>query len=115
MTNPYALKTTSRRLRHLGLTALLIGGAAVAAQAQTFSYSTASASNISGTYTDLASTGTAITTANTDDANSTAQDIGFTFSYNGINFTQFVLNTNGFIKLGATAPSAAAMFLDEAP
>lgn len=69
--------------------------------------------NVAGTYTDLAATGTAIATTSTDDANSTAQAIGFTFDYNGMPFTQFVLNTNGFIKLGATPPSAANMFLRE--
>ena len=78
-------------------------------------YSPANAVNAAGTYTDLAGTGTAIATANTDDANSAAQGIGFTFTYNGTAFTQFVLNTNGFIKLGATAPSAADLFLPESP
>lgn len=102
-----------RCLRRLGLTVLLASSAALAAQAQLLNYSTTAAANVTGTYTDLASTGTAITTANTDDANSAAQPIGFTFNYNGTAFTQFVLNTNGFIKLGGTAPSAAALFLDE--
>ncbi|RZK28952.1 MAG: T9SS type A sorting domain-containing protein, partial [Hymenobacter sp.] len=58
-------------------------------------------------------TGTVITTVNTDDANSTAQNIGFTFNYNGTAYTQFVLNTNGFIKLGSTAPSGTQLFLSE--
>ena len=62
--------------------------------------------NVAGTYTDLNTTGTVISTPNTDDANSAAQNIGFSFSYNGASFTQFVLNTNGFIKLGAVAPTA---------
>ncbi|MFD2784799.1 T9SS type A sorting domain-containing protein [Hymenobacter rubripertinctus] len=60
--------------------------------------------NVAGTYTDLGTTGTAIATANLDDANSGVQDIGFKFSYNGVDFTKFVLNTNGFIKLGEVAP-----------
>ena len=83
-----------------------------AAHAQ-LGYPAASAVNVASTYTDLAATGTAIATANTDDANSAAQSIGFTFAYNGTSFTQFVLNTNGFIKLGATAPSAVDLFLPE--
>ena len=66
--------------------------------------------NAAGTYTDLAATGTVITTTSTDDANSAAQAIGFTFTYNGTAFNQFVLSTNGLIKLGATAPSAANLF-----
>ncbi|SNR84893.1 T9SS type A sorting domain-containing protein [Hymenobacter mucosus] len=63
--------------------------------------------NVSGTYTDLGTSGTAITTANTDDANSAAQPIGFSFVFNGTVYTQFVLNTNGFIKLGSAAPASA--------
>lgn len=66
--------------------------------------------NTPGTYTDLGTAGTAIATANTDDANSAVQNIGFTFTYNGTAFTQFILNTNGLIKLGNTAPSTAALY-----
>ncbi|HEX8329897.1 MAG TPA: T9SS type A sorting domain-containing protein [Hymenobacter sp.] len=83
-----------------------------AAQAQ-LNYAPANATNVAGTYTDLGTTGTAIATASTDDANSAATPIGFTFNYNGTAFTDFVLNTNGFLKLGTTAPSAAALFLQE--
>ena len=79
------------------------------AQAQ-FNYVPGNALNTTTTYTDLAATGTAIATANTDDDNSAAQTIGFTFTYNGTAFTQFVLNTNGLIRLGAAAPSSAAAF-----
>jgi hypothetical protein len=112
MTNPYTrVKFWSHRMRQLGLTALLAGGATVAAQAQTLNYSTATTTTVAGTFTDLAATGTVITTANTDDANSAAQNIGFSFRYNGVSFTQFVLNTNGLIRLGSAAPSAANMFL----
>ena len=80
------------------------------AQGQSLNYAPASATNVAGTFTDLGTSGTAITTANTDDANSAAQFIGFTFNYNGTAFTQFVLNTNGFIKLGSAAPSAANLY-----
>jgi hypothetical protein len=62
------------------------------------------------TYTDLGTNGSTITTANNDDANSAATPIGFTFSYNGTAFTDFILNTNGFIKLGTTAPTSAAIY-----
>jgi hypothetical protein len=75
------------------------------AQAQ-FSYTPARAQNVTGTYTDLGTTGTVIATGNTDDDNSAAQEIGFTFKFNGGDFTQFVLNTNGYLKLGSTAPAA---------
>lgn len=70
----------------------------------------ANCQNISGTYIDLDTNGSVITTANFDDANSSAVNIGFTFHFNGQNFTQFVLNTNGFIKLGSTSPSSASLF-----
>ncbi|GAA4040031.1 hypothetical protein GCM10022409_27330 [Hymenobacter glaciei] len=81
-----------------------------AAQAQ-FNYAPGNATNLAGTYTDLGATGAAITTANNDDANSAAQPIGFTFTYNGTAFMQFVLSTNGFIKLGSTAPSGTDLFI----
>ena len=97
-----------RPLRLL-MPALLLGS--FASHGQALNYTATGASTVVGTYTDLGTTGTAIATANTDDANSTAQPIGFTFNFNGTAFTQFVLNTNGFLKLGATPPSAAAMFL----
>ncbi|HET9505577.1 MAG TPA: fibronectin type III domain-containing protein [Hymenobacter sp.] len=98
-------------LRRLALTTLLGGGGLLSAQAQLGQTVTA-ASNAAGTYTDLGTTGTVIATANTDDANSAAQNIGFTFGYNKLTFTQFVLNTNGVIRLGSAAPSTAALYLD---
>jgi hypothetical protein len=61
-------------------------------------------------YVDLGTTGTVITTGNTDDALSAAIPIGFTFTYNGANYTDFILSTNGFIKMGTVAPSSAAIF-----
>src|SRR5688572_2260051 len=71
-----------------------------------FNHSAASATNLVTTYTDLGTTGTAITVANNDDATSAATPIGFTFNYNSQAFTNFVLNTNGYIKLGSTASAA---------
>ncbi len=68
------------------------------------------ASVIAGTYVDLGTGGSAITTLNTDDANSAAIPIGFTFNFNGAAYTDFILNTNGFIKLGTANPSTAALF-----
>lgn len=68
-------------------------------------YLAADARNIAGTYEPLGDEGTVITTSNFDDANSEPQDIGFTFRYHCGEFTQFILNTNGFIKLGNTPPS----------
>jgi len=114
MMNPYTRGQHLRlRLRQLGLAALLAGGTTAAAQAQTLTYTVGATTNTTTTYTDLAATGTAIATANTDDANSSVQSIGFSFVFNGTSFTQFVLNTNGFLKLGSTAPTGTAMFTNE--
>ncbi|TGE26037.1 T9SS type A sorting domain-containing protein [Hymenobacter aquaticus] len=110
MTNWYKTGRTAQPWRKLALAALLAVGGASAAQAQTLNYNLFGAQNVAGTYTDLAATGTVIATANNDDANSAAQPIGFTFNYNGAAFTDFVLNTNGFIKLGTAAPSAANLY-----
>jgi len=74
------------------------------------SYSAGNAVNIAGTYTDLGTNGTVIATPGFDDDNSEAQNIGFNFSYNGTTFTQFILNTNGVIKLGATVPADPALY-----
>ncbi|WP_375436833.1 CARDB domain-containing protein [uncultured Hymenobacter sp.] len=87
----------------LALAGLLAAGTTVA-NAQF--YSAANVINAAGMYTDLGTGGTAIATPNTDDANSAATPIGFTFTYNGTAFTDFVLNTNGYLKLGTTAPVA---------
>jgi endo-1,4-beta-xylanase len=79
-------------------------------------YDAATTSSVAGTYADLGASGTAITTSyaggpiSFDDDNSSVRNIGFTFPYNGTAYTQFVLNTNGFIKLGSVAPASAAIF-----
>ena len=75
-----------------------------------FSYK---AQSIRGDYEGLGSNGTVIITSEFDNANSGPQDIGFTFEYKCQPFTKFVLNTNGFIKLGDTPPSAEALFFDD--
>ncbi len=93
------------RFRQLALVGLLAGGAS-AAQAQALPYAAANVLKFVGTYTDLGASGTVIATANTDDASSAAQTIPFPFRFNGTNFTQFVLNTNGYLKLGSAAPVA---------
>ena len=106
MNHQYNRSGPNVRLRHLALAALLATGAVGTAHAQ-LAYSAGNVVNTVGTYTDLGTTGTAIATANTDDANSAATPIGFTFTYNGTAFTDFVLNTNGFLKLGTAAPTGA--------
>ncbi|MBC6612586.1 T9SS type A sorting domain-containing protein [Hymenobacter sp. BT507] len=97
--------------RLLGLCALALG-LQLPAQAQSLNYNVFYSETVAGTYTDLGNTGTVISTANTDNANSSAQSIGFTFTYSGQSFTQFILNTNGYLKLGSTAPSTTAFYSD---
>ncbi len=79
-------------------------------------YLASNGQNTNGTYTDLGTNGTAITnnftgaTMTYDDDNSSVQSIGFNFEFNSAIFTQFVLNTNGFIKLGSGAPLSTNIF-----
>jgi hypothetical protein len=68
-------------------------------------YLAVNAENFSGSYTDLDANGVVIPTSNFDDSNSSPQEIGFSFKYNSQIFTQFILNTNGFIKLGNSEPA----------
>jgi len=88
---------------------LLLCGLSANAQL-TANYPTSNFTVASTTYTDLGSNGTVITTPNNDEAFSASQSLGFSFSYNGASYTDFILCTNGFIKLGTTAPSAANLF-----
>ncbi|MDH4402901.1 MAG: hypothetical protein QE264_01490 [Flavobacterium sp.] len=62
------------------------------------------------TYSSIASTGTSISgtwrnALSTDDNLSAAQNIGFTFYYRGVAYTQFSISTNGFLTFntGTTA------------
>ncbi|KAA9341004.1 T9SS type A sorting domain-containing protein [Adhaeribacter soli] len=98
------MKRTFTKLKgSLAIAAALAALNAGSAFAQSnLDYKAANGVNAAGTYTDLGTAGTAITVANNDDANSAAQPIGFTFNFNGTNFTEFSLNTNGLIKLGNT-------------
>jgi trimeric autotransporter adhesin len=49
-----------------------------------------------------------------DNDNSGVLPIGFDFPFNGQTFTSFILNTNGFIKLGNIAPSSAMIAYTQA-
>ncbi|MDD4215415.1 MAG: carbohydrate binding domain-containing protein, partial [Bacteroidales bacterium] len=60
-------------------------------------------SSSTGTYTEITD-GTVLTTS-ADDDNFDANDIGFTFTYNGVPYTQFSVNNNGFIAMGETVIS----------
>ena len=59
-------------------------------------------------YTSINAVGTQFTGgfSSGDDASSAATNIGFNFFYKGTTFTQFVVNTNGFIQLGASTSAS---------
>src|SRR5689334_2603436 len=59
----------------------------------------------SGSYT-ANSGGTALINAGVDDAISSAQDIGFTFTYGCNNYSKFIASSNGFISLGPVLTNA---------
>lgn len=79
-------------------------------------YDASGGKSIAGAYTDLGSNGTVITTnysgnaMTNDNDNSSVQQIGFDFEFDGSMYHEFVLNTNGYIKLGAIAPSSPSIF-----
>lgn len=109
-------ETKARTVWQRGRAALLAGAlgllAATSAQAQfvsTYAYAVTTT-----TYTDISGTGTAITTTpNNNDGTSAEQPIGFTLTFGGNSYTRFMLNSNGFIKLGTagmTGPSSDALF-----
>ncbi|MEI6435813.1 MAG: GEVED domain-containing protein, partial [Bacteroidota bacterium] len=66
--------------------------------------------SITGVYMDLTNNGTAIPVDNYDNSNSQPVNIGFNFQYAGATFSQFVLNSNGFIKLGNVHPADSVQF-----
>jgi len=83
---------------------------------QSWNFDITGVQNIAGTFVDLGGSGTLITTGfsgnpmGSDNDNSSVQNIGFNFQFNGTAYNQFVLNTNGYIKLGASAPTANNIF-----
>jgi uncharacterized repeat protein (TIGR01451 family) len=81
----------------------LIGAARVQAQA-TANY--AFATNVSGTFTNMSSGTTQLIPAGADDTASLLTNIGFDFVYMGTRFTQFGVNSNGYLRLGGTPATA---------
>jgi trimeric autotransporter adhesin len=75
-----------------------------------FGFTPANVQNSLRSYIDIDQSGSVITTSSFNNANSAPVNIGFPFVFNGVSYTQFILNSNGFIKLGTVAPSSAALF-----
>ena len=93
--------------------------AALSASAQ-WNYDAKNTESLTGSYKDVGKKAVPITTnfsgaaLNADDDNSSVQQIGFDFKFNGQVFNTFVLNTNGFIKLGSVEPSSKSIYYSTA-
>jgi uncharacterized repeat protein (TIGR01451 family) len=57
------------------------------------------------TYTEITG-GTVHGTASNDDTSFNAVPLGFTFTYNGVNYTQVSIQSNGFIAMGASVSNS---------
>jgi hypothetical protein len=71
------------------------------AQVSTYTFSSGA-----GTYTPITG-GTVITSGTSDDNTFGGMNIGFPFIYNGVSYTQFGANVNGWISMGAAAPTSS--------
>lgn len=69
------------------------------------SYQFTGPSAIGANWVDISATGTNVAPALTDDSNSAAIPIGFTFNYGGLNYTQVFISSNGMIFFGPAAPA----------
>jgi hypothetical protein len=103
MKRTYSLLGWSGNVYKRFCTALIgVVGLGLAAQAQVSTYSF---SQSSGTYTAV-SGGTTLGIPGNDDTSFPDNPIGFTFWYNGIAYTKFSVNANGFLALGTTVSSS---------
>ena len=75
-----------------------------------FTFKASKTENLIGNYTDISGTGNPVDVENTDDCFSSPIDIGFRFKFAEADFDQFILNTNGFIKLGTVPSSDSTQF-----
>ncbi|HEX2617352.1 MAG TPA: hypothetical protein VHL57_07400, partial [Flavobacteriales bacterium] len=57
------------------------------------------------TYSSISGTGTSIITGTWDNNVSAAVPLNFTFNFNGTNYTDCIISSNGFITFGTTAPA----------
>jgi len=62
------------------------------------------------TYTPITGGTVLGTGTGVDDNNYTAQAIGFTFNYDGVDYTTLGVNANGFIFMGPTTPTTGAIY-----
>lgn len=92
----------------LVLTVLMLGFATGSFAQSTGNYAFTFASN--GSLIDMSTGTTGMLAAATyhDDVASSVTNIGFTFTFMGVNYTQFSINSNGQLRLGATVISGTA-------
>ncbi|WP_298305850.1 GEVED domain-containing protein, partial [Flavobacterium sp.] len=67
-----------------------------------------------GTYTQVSSGATQLTSVQADFAISATQNIGFTFNYGGVNYTQFKMSSDGYISLNPSATNTGTNNLSTA-
>jgi hypothetical protein len=89
-------------LTMMGLGFSMVSHAQVPASAYSYAAST-------GTYTDITG-GTGVSAILTDDASSGVLPIGFTFNFCGTDYTQFIVNSNGFLSFKTTPAIAGATY-----
>lgn len=77
-------------------------------------YHSFKAESVAGYYTDLGNEGVEIQVSSLDDGISAPQEIGFDFEFHCQHFTQFIFNTNGFIKLGTETTPKTNLFFSNA-
>jgi len=70
-----------------------------------FSDSSGTYNSISGDTVVASATHTSIDPYQLNNANYGPNQIPFVFKFNGINYTDFIINSNGFITFGATSPA----------
>ncbi|TCJ15845.1 T9SS type A sorting domain-containing protein [Flaviaesturariibacter flavus] len=87
-----------------GATSQLASGASVPTTAKGYKFSAGTGS------LDPMAGATALTFSENDDAASAATAIGFSFPYEGVNYTHFAAATDGWLMLGASSMTAAADF-----
>lgn len=98
MKKNYKLKT---RLSLLLMCFMMMFAANLKAQVSAYSFSQSS-----GTFTPITG-GAIVGTPTADDPSFGTLNIGFNFDYNGTVYTQFGLNTNGWISMGAATPTSS--------
>lgn len=76
-------------------------------------------STATGTYSGISGTSPALTATtsggNTDEGFANALQIGFTFAFNGVNYTTFNVSTNGIIGFGSGFTTSSTFYSNDLP